>query len=897
MIKNPQTIKEINIDLRFVQIEKSLNSIDLEFYTIQFVYKTFSIKLECQKNLLKKLENDVRSKDTLLHNKKYLIFKIKDLNNKLDKLCLKLEEINKINKLCSLLVSNINKIKTIFYKDYDFFKNLNVNTYNSKQLYTIIKEKRSNLILTQKMYYFICDNFKEIKQSSFVGNHFKEKVNDTILNFKNEINFISKLLDKITETYQEKKKQEFIKKSQTFSNLSVDELIQISSQLWMPNKVLDKNDETSSNHISASSYLEKIDSNSWYRVNKISNIISYVPPPKIKDDKITSQYKQLVGWYNGFCVGCRVFNKYQQIENVEKMFVDFTNNVNIKQINNKEIEIKDTEEKFNPLKNNFKEKKNITNVKFDESKKACKYVVTTTINKIVYGRHCGNICENKIDFCKNHKNKDKVEYSEFAEKLCQHIITQKSGGKNGNPVVDQKGMKCNDFTFGSFNNKYCKIHEKSHKSDELLDKNTELRTFKIRVYPNSEQRKTAEKFFGSARKTYNMCVENNVYNIMKEEEARKKFVTDIDKLDKKYRFLKDIPKDVRAFEVAEYYKNKKNALDMYDKKVKNEKWKNEHFFKYKPKNIKEPEFSYKMKNEDQSINIIKGAVNINNNKIEFYKNKFGKDGFKIRDRLLKINDKSMKMRDEKLENLFKTGINHDIRLIKNTLNKYYLCISTDNEIIDKKEGGKIVTLDVGVRTPFVSFSEKECYEFGEHMSNDLREMIKEREKLKKIYGTEIQKKKNGFDNKEKLKKSKRNYLKHIEKIKNRINDFHNKVITKLVKEYSVILIPKLNVRKIMENKKTYKTTKKQLSILSHSVFLKRLKNKCELEGVILKIVNEDMTTQSCGKCFSTYKFEEEIYKCSKCNLIIGRDINSARNIYIKEIGKMVEFTKYIRSML
>lgn len=62
-------------------------------------------------------------------------------------------------------------------------------------------------------------------------------------------------------------------------------------------------------------------------------------------------------------------------------------------------------------------------------------------------------------------------------------------------------------------------------------------------------------------------------------------------------------------------------------------------------------------------------------------------------------------------------------------------------------------------------------------------------------------------------------------------------------------------------------------------------------------MNEDMTTQICGNCFSTYKFREEIYKCTKCSLVIGRDINSARNIYIKEIGKMVEFTKYIRKNL
>lgn len=899
MSKNLQVIKrknifhpeiyQKNIDIYFIQIEKSLNFINLEFHSDQFVYKTFLMKLKCQQNLLKKIENEIITNESILNNFSDLDIKTKKINHTLEKLYFKLEEINKVNKFCSFVVTDIHKVQSIFSKDYDFLKKLNVNIYDSKQLYTIIKDKRSDLVLIQKIYNTICDNFKEIKQSPFVEKLFKEKVNETIFNFKNEITFMSKLLVKLTETYQEKKKQEFIKKSQTFSNLSINELKQISSELWMPNKVLNKNDETKSDYLSATSCSKKIKSDSWYTINKISNIIDYVPQSKIKDDRITSQYKELIGWNEQYCVPCKVYNKYKTVECIEKMLVDFTNNPHMDKINNEEIKIKDTKEKFNTLKKNFKNEKQIKEVKFDESKNPCKYVVVTKLNKVIYGRHCGNICEDNIDFCKDHKNKNKVEYSEIAENLCQHIITQKSGGKNGNPVVDQKGMTCNDFTFGAYNNKYCKIHEKSHKTAELLNKHTELRTFKIRVYPTFEQRKTVEKFFGSARKTYNMCIENNIYDKMKEEEARKKFVTDVDKLDKNYKFLKEIPKDVRAFEVAEYYKNKKNALDMYDKKVKNEEWKNEHLFKYKHKNVKEPEFSFKMKNDDQCINIIKGAINTKDNKIEFYKNKLGKDGFKIKDRLIKKDDKLMK--------LFKTGINHDMRLIKNTLNKYYLCISTDNEIIDKKEEGKVVTLDVGVRTPFVSFSEKECYEFGEHMNNELRKMIDEQEKLRRIYGAEIKKKKNGIENVENFKKSKRNYLTYIEKVKNRINDFHNKVITKLVKEYSVIMIPKLNTQKIMEDEKTHKTTKKMLSMLSHSTFLKRLKNKCEEKGVTLKIVNEDMTTQICGNCFSTYKFREEIYKCTKCSLVIGRDINSARNIYIKEIGKMVEFTKYIRKNL
>jgi IS605 OrfB family transposase len=341
-------------------------------------------------------------------------------------------------------------------------------------------------------------------------------------------------------------------------------------------------------------------------------------------------------------------------------------------------------------------------------------------------------------------------------------------------------------------------------------------------------------------------------------------------------------------------------MDMYNKKQEAEKWKSENWVKYEKKEIKNPEMTYKMKNDDQSIHISKSTTNIKNNKISFYKGTFGNDGFKIKNRLLKVNKKTKEtkeMRDNKLSKLFKNGINHDMKLTKTVTGKYYLCISTDNEIKPKREKIKVTAIDVGARTPYVSYSENECYEFGTGMSEKLKEMINERKRLRKIYESEISKRQKGDKEDGEYNKSKTNYLSYEEKIRNRIEDFHNKVITKLVKEYSIILIPKLNTKKIMERRDVHKTTKKMFSILSHSLFLKRLENKCKQEGVILKIVNEDMTTQTCGRCFSTYKFKEEIYKCSKCNLIIGRDINSARNIYIKEICKMVEFVKYMRSKL
>ena len=903
MVNSNKTISHIaDIDVKSIivkiqQIENNLNHISLEIYVADFNFKTFMNKLDCQKNVLMKIETILR-KNCLLTTKDVLqkiskIFHIiADLKNKVN-------DIKNMNKLCEIIITNVNNTHLQFAKDNDFYKNYKNGNYNSNQLNNIIKEKRLMLTNIGHIQNIILSDLDKVKQYIFINPQFVEAVNNSIDRIAGNTDFSLKMLNKLVEVYKEIKYKEFVKKSKTFSNLSINELKHVSGQLWMPNKVLGKNDKTKSNYKSASSYLENKDSDSWFGINKITNIVTHIPSTVKADDKMTLQYKKFVGWNNKYCMDCNVYKRYQSMESVNKMYVEYTDNPKLEEIKNKEIEIKDVIKPFSNFKKKFKKAAKSKTIKFDESKKSCKFIMTTLNNKITYARHCGNLCEPKLDFCKFHQSeeKQKDEFDYFAENLCEHVITQKSKGKGSDVIVDRKGMKCNNFTFGSLNIKYCRVHAKSHELEELANKVTELRTFKIRVYPTLAQRVNGNKYFGSARKTYNMCVKDDAYDYMTEDQARKKYVIDVEKLGKEYEFLKKIPKEIREFEVSQYYTNVKNALDMYETKQERNEWNSQNLLKYKKKQITKPKITYKMKNDAQSLHISKSTINVKNNKISFYKGTFGKDGFRIKDRLLKINKKTNKMRDNKLNDIFKTGINHDMTLIKTVTGKYYLCVSTDNEIKQKKSNVKTVAIDVGARTPFVSYSENECYEFGAHMSGALNMMIDERDKLRKIYGAEIGKKQKGQGNEEQYEKSKKKYLLHVQKIKNRIEDFHNKVITKLVKEYSIILIPKLNVKKIMERLDVHKTTKKQFSILSHSLFLKRLENKCKQEGVILKIVNEDMTTQTCGNCFSTYKFKEEIYECSKCGLKIGRDINSARNIYIREICKMVEFTKYIRSIL
>ena len=654
---------------------------------------------------------------------------------------------------------------------------------------------------------------------------------------------------------QQKQYDLWIKKQQTFSNLQLSEVLNISSNCWLPTELFDDNCSSSI-----------IDSNSWFTIKKIST-------NNPSDNNLYCKY---------YSSAYELLDKILKEKEQQQLFDE------IKEIKAKIKEIDDSHEKFNPLKKLKKKTKLKKVIQFDETKKSCKFIITEFSNDINYGRTCGFICADNSDFCKEHMNKNNnATFDMLAPNTCQHIITQKNGGKNGHEIVDRKGMLCNKFTFNSTNLKYCIEHSKSHTSDELANKKLTKRTFKIRIYPNKEQKKKLEEFFGGARKTTNFCIENDVINEISESEAKTKYVTNIWK-DNKYEYLKNIPEDIRAFSVREYYKNCENMTDMYELRIKSEEWKKENYLNYSEKKIKVPEMKFQKKNDEQSINIDKGAIYIKENTITIYPRLLSKEPLKI--------SKRKEKRDKELKKLFEENINHDMKLIKTKTKEYFLCVTVDKEIKEKQQIKSAGAIDVNLRNIGTLYDGNEIYEFGSEIDKQITEMIQEREILKEAYKNDIREQIRGnIENTYKITRER--YLKNEQKIKNKINDLHYKVIAKLIEcNYSLILIPKLNVTQILKKETTPKITKKVCQTESPSTFLKKLKEKGELHGITIKVVDECMTTQSCGKCYSKYKFREEIYKCKKCGIIMGRDINSSRNIYIKEICKLEEIINYLKKI-
>ena len=124
----------------------------------------------------------------------------------------------------------------------------------------------------------------------------------------------------------------------------------------------------------------------------------------------------------------------------------------------------------------------------------------------------------------------------------------------------------------------------------------------------------------------------------------------------------------------------------------------------------------------------------------------------------------------------------------------------------------------------------------------------------------------------------------MDKIKNKINDYHWKIIDYLTANYIHILIGNFSSKKFMESKNN-----PMLKIISSRmrfyVFHQRLQYKCFLKGVKYTKIDEYCTSKCCSSCghFNKTLGLSRVFKCPKCGIILGRDINASKCIYLKGI--------------
>ena len=379
-----------------------------------------------------------------------------------------------------------------------------------------------------------------------------------------------------------------------------------------------------------------------------------------------------------------------------------------------------------------------------------------------------------------------------------------------------------------------------------LEEEDIIRTRKLKIYPNQNQKKILSKWFGTTRFLYNQVLykhKNENEPISSFQTLRNKFVTAKDNDIPIWQL--ETPKDIRAETLRDLNKSYKVNLS-----------------NLKKKNISHFSFHYRKKKSNQSIVIPKSALKIKNNNLFIYST-YIKD---------KIN--CSKRDFEKNKNLIlnkNNKVDFDCRITFNGLN-YYLLIPYKVEKINNLENKKICSLDPGFRTFQTLYS-----------NNEVKRYIYKKDKINKLI-YKIDKLKSLRDKKE-VKKIKANKKINItqNKLTNIITDTHNKIISDLVKNYDYILLPNFENQKIQSNSKNRKLNRK-FNIYSHFTFKEKLKNKIRIyKNKKMYNPSEEYTSKTCTRCglINSNLGASEVFNCNQCHLKINRDINGARNIFIK----------------
>ena len=186
-------------------------------------------------------------------------------------------------------------------------------------------------------------------------------------------------------------------------------------------------------------------------------------------------------------------------------------------------------------------------------------------------------------------------------------------------------------------------------------------------------------------------------------------------------------------------------------------------------------------------------------------------------------------------------------------------------------------IDIGVRTFLTTYGKNASYEIGTNTNKIIDRINKRLDNINTNYN-------NKSITKEKYNKL--NY-KYRDKLSNLIKDMHNKSANFLLSNYKTIIIGKVSTQKMVSNLtgNLYDIVKRRLMALSHYRFRMKLHSMSKKFDANIIETDEYLTSKCCSNCKNIKDDlgSAKLYVCTKCNLVIDRDINASINIYKNRI--------------
>jgi len=461
----------------------------------------------------------------------------------------------------------------------------------------------------------------------------------------------------------------------------------------------------------------------------------------------------------------------------------------------------------------------------------------------------------------------KPELEEISKKLFIPINENLKNDKIQKDFNKNKWFK-SDFKINTKKNKKIRFNLNENKTE------TVNKTVKIKLFCNNKQKQILKRFFGVYRYFYNRTI-SYVNNINKETNKSYYYVDINDKNTKKEVIL---PKSYYNWIAVKklLYVNKPKWLEEIKFDAHSCKQAIKEALTAVKTNIKKKKkFTLKMKTKKDLVNTLK---------IE--KSSFS-DKFKSIFVNYKINDnyvfRNLKMSDNITNyNYGDSSISYHRILDVFMLNLNYTVQRKTNK------NNKVCALDPGVNNFMTCFSENKICKLGVNCCNQIEKICKEidiiKSRLDKGYYYNNENGKNNIKimiNANRRRNLKKAMHRKIQYIKNLRDELHNQVINYLVSNFGKIIISPFETQKMV--KKLSSKVARKMCTLSHYKFRIKLINKCDELNKIVEVKPEYYTSKTCTRC-GNIKWDlgiAKVYKCKKCELVIERDYNGARNIMLR----------------
>lgn len=361
------------------------------------------------------------------------------------------------------------------------------------------------------------------------------------------------------------------------------------------------------------------------------------------------------------------------------------------------------------------------------------------------------------------------------------------------------------------------------------------KSYKIRLYPNKEQKVLLEKHFGCIRFVYNyfLNVRNTEYKTNKVNMSYYDTANELSvlKTNQEFKFLNEVNSQSLQW-----------SLRFLDVAFRN-------FFRGQ---TKFPNF--KKKSNNQSFKVpVNSTFKIIDNKIIIPK---FKEGINFRGKL-------------ELDNLVKFN---SVTISKTTSGKYYATLQGEFNYEPVEQNDNKVGIDLGIKEFLITDS-------GVKIDNP--KYLKKSLKKLKYEQKQLSKKNKGSNN-----RNKQRILVSLihEKITNKRMDFLHKLSQKIVNENQVICLENLAVKNMIKNHKLAQA----ISDVSWSKFLDMLKYKSEWnDRQLVQIDRFYPSSKSCSECHyinDNLTLKDREWTCPSCGTKHDRDINAAKNILIQGIN-------------